>query len=314
MKDIIRKSADHPVSMFCSPASLLRLTLLSFIYFCFIEGCNSTREEDRTVERVISKDGTAISFVKSGDGPPLILVHGTTADHTRWDPLLPFLEGHFTVYAVDRRARGGSGGSPGYKIQEEGEDIAAVINSIDVPVYILGHSHGAICTLEAALLTKNIRKIALYEPPLPLGDQIYPPGAPGRMQELIKKGKSEAALELFFREVVRMPEKEFEMYSKLPVYKTRITLAPTIPGELQLDTYYKFDPERFRELKVPVLVMLGGSSPPIFSKAARALTSALPEADLKVFDNQQHIVMDTNPELFTNELLTFFNENFIEAH
>ena len=55
------------------------------------------------VETAMSKDGTSIGWVRTGDGPPLVLVHGTTADRTRWKPVLPALEDRFTVYAVDRR-------------------------------------------------------------------------------------------------------------------------------------------------------------------------------------------------------------------
>jgi pimeloyl-ACP methyl ester carboxylesterase len=35
------------------------------------------------MERVISADGTPIAYRRSGEGPPLVLVHGGTADHTR---------------------------------------------------------------------------------------------------------------------------------------------------------------------------------------------------------------------------------------
>jgi pimeloyl-ACP methyl ester carboxylesterase len=59
--------------------------------------------------KIQSKDGTLLACQRSGTGPPLILVHGGTADHTRWAPILPALEEHFTVYAMDRRGRGSSG-------------------------------------------------------------------------------------------------------------------------------------------------------------------------------------------------------------
>ena len=60
-------------------------------------------------ERVVSSDGTPIAVWRSGDGPPLVLVHGAAADHTRWRPVLPALEERFTVLAMDRRGRGASG-------------------------------------------------------------------------------------------------------------------------------------------------------------------------------------------------------------
>jgi pimeloyl-ACP methyl ester carboxylesterase len=38
---------------------------------------------------VVSRDGTQIVYWTSGCGPPLVLVQGAPADHTRWRPLLP---------------------------------------------------------------------------------------------------------------------------------------------------------------------------------------------------------------------------------
>ena len=61
---------------------------------------------------ITSKDGTQIAYRRSGEGPPLVLVHGAAADHGRWRPVLPALEEHFTVYAVDRRAAGAAATPP----------------------------------------------------------------------------------------------------------------------------------------------------------------------------------------------------------
>jgi pimeloyl-ACP methyl ester carboxylesterase len=101
-------------------------------------------------EIVTSKDGTRIACFRSGEGPPLVLVHGTAADHGRWRPVLPAFEERFTVCAVDRRGRGGSGDSDDYAIEREFEDVAAVVDSLGEPVNLLGHSYGALCALEAS--------------------------------------------------------------------------------------------------------------------------------------------------------------------
>jgi len=257
------------------------------------------------MEQIASRDGTIIGFKRSGAGQPLLLVHGTTADHSRWSPISPYLEQHFTVYAMDRRGRGGSTDSPDYDIRREVEDVTAVVEAIGEPAFVLGHSYGALCSLEASLLTNKISRLILYEPPIPTGLPQYPPDVPGRMQGLIDRGDLEAALEVFFREVVRMPEHELKAYRQLPVWKVRVQLAPTIPREMKFDQTYSFDPEKFVNLRTPTLLLLGGDSPPLFRQAIELVDPALLDSRVVILPGQQHIAMDTDPELFIREVLHF---------
>jgi len=54
---------------------------------------------------------------------------------------------------MDRRGHGMSGDSLEYTLQREAEDVAAVVNSQPGPLFLLGHSYGGICALEATFLT-----------------------------------------------------------------------------------------------------------------------------------------------------------------
>lgn len=67
------------------------------------------------MNKVQSKDGTLIAYSTSGSGPPLVLVHGILGSSIRW-PILPLLERHFTVYAIERRGRGESGDAADYTL------------------------------------------------------------------------------------------------------------------------------------------------------------------------------------------------------
>src|SRR5438876_7125721 len=102
-----------------------------------------------TLLHVTSRDGTRLAVWRSGQGPPLVLVHGTTVNHTDWAPVLPALRERFTVYAMDRRGCGASEDAPDYALEREFEDIAAVVDSAGEQVRLLGHSFGALCSLEA---------------------------------------------------------------------------------------------------------------------------------------------------------------------
>ncbi len=112
-------------------------------------------------------DGTAIGCTPFGSGSPLILVHGASVDSTFWLPVVPALANAHRVLSMDRRGRGDSGDHPEYEIEKEFSDLAGLIDSIGEPVDVVGHSFGALCALEAALLTRNVRRIVAYEPPLP---------------------------------------------------------------------------------------------------------------------------------------------------
>lgn len=257
------------------------------------------------MQTVRSNDGTTIAFHKSGSGPALLLVHGTTADHRRWQPIAPRFEKHFTVYAMDRRGRGGSGDAAAYSYQREAEDVATVVDAIGTEVNVLGHSYGAICALEAALLTDNMRRLVLYEPPIPPMGPPAPPDAPERMQTLIGRGESEAALELFMRQVVRMPEHELADYRKLPMWQGRIELVPTVPRELAIEHAYHFDPQRFATLATPTLLLLGADSPHFFHDVTRVLDATLPNSRVVKLPHAQHIAMDTDPTLFADIVTQF---------
>lgn len=255
--------------------------------------------------KTISTDGTAISFRQSGAGRPLLLVHGTTADHRSWSAVSPLLEPHFTVYALDRRGRGLSDDAPDYTLQREVDDIGAVMEAIGGSVCLLGHSYGALCCLEAALLADRIERLILYEPGLATNLDLYPPGVPERMQALIDDGQLEEVMEVLFREVVRMPEHELEEYRQSPLWADRLPLAATIPREMAAELAYRFDAARFAHLEMPALLLQGGDSPDVLRQATALVHTALPNSRIVIMPGQQHIAYRTAPELFAAAVLRF---------
>jgi pimeloyl-ACP methyl ester carboxylesterase len=268
--------------------------------------CKEKPGGDTLVKHVISKDGVPIAYECSGSGAPLILVHGTAADHTRWKPLVPGLKRHFTVYAMDRRGRGQSGDGGPYSIEREYEDIAAVIDSITGLVNLFGHSYGAICALEAALVTPKVRRLILYEPPIPTkGTERYFPDALERIKDCLQAGKREDALLIFLREVAEIPEHEIDLLRSLPGWSFRVATAHTVPREQLSCEGYIFNPERFSRMKTDTLLLLGGSSPSFYRAAIDALNGCLPNSRIRIMPGQQHAAMNTAPELLLAEVMGF---------
>jgi pimeloyl-ACP methyl ester carboxylesterase len=256
---------------------------------------------------VLSLDGTPIAFWRSGTGPPLLLVHGATADHTTtWRFVLSDLERRFTVYAMDRRGRGGSGDASDYGLQREAEDIAAIINQIGEPMSVLGHSYGALAALEGALLTTNLNRLVLYEGVPLRGADLYPPGVVGRLEAALEAGDVAGMLTAMFREVVGMPPEEVAlMRSQRDAWTARLRNAPTLPRELRAEKGYVFAPERFGAMRTPTLLLVGGDSPPRELRNAEGVATALPDACVVVLPGQGHAAMYAAPELFVAEVVRF---------
>jgi pimeloyl-ACP methyl ester carboxylesterase len=257
------------------------------------------------MEFVASTDGTRIAFERSGNGPPLVLVHGSTADHTRWASILPDLESRFTVFAMDRRGRGGSGDAADYALEREYEDVSAVIQAAGTDVGVIGHSFGALCAMEAALRVDNLKQLVLYEPAFPVGgNPLYSPDIPDRLKAILDSGDRDAMLVAFFKDVVGAPDAQIEALRADPSWAGRIAAAHTALRELA-DGDYVFEPERFQSLVVPTMVLVGESSPTELTAPAKALHDALSDSRIVVLKGQGHVAMTTAPKLFLNTVMEF---------
>jgi len=264
--------------------------------------------------RVVSRDGTKIGYWTSGEGPPLLLVHGNPADHTRWRPLLPYLEPHATVHAIDRRGRGASGDGPSYKVEREYEDIAAVVEAVaeaaGSTVDVYGHSMGGFIAFGAAPLTSKIRRLVLYEgwPPTNPDVFAYPPGFGERLDSLLAAGDREALLETYFRELLKMSAEQVSNFRAQPSWQGRLAAAHTIAREDRAYFGTPFDPGQAAKITVPTLLVTGGDSPESFRGDIETVAAAMPDARIVIIDGQQHVADVLVPEVFAWQMMSFLRD------
>jgi pimeloyl-ACP methyl ester carboxylesterase len=259
------------------------------------------------LETVISRDGTPIAYERRGHGPPLVMVHGSGVDHTRWGGVVRTLAEHFTLYMMDRRGRGESGDGPGYTIEREFEDVAAVLEATPAPARVIGHSYGAICTLGAARLTSKIARMVLYEPPLPLPDR--PASAATdlaeRLEALLARGDRAAVVETFLREVLHMSESEIARRRRTPSWSVQLDAAAAVPREVGVASRYRFRPEAFASLGVLALFLYGSRSPAYLQASTRLVAAAVPGSRVEVLTGHGHGAMSTGPRAFLVKVLPF---------
>lgn len=259
------------------------------------------------MHKVQSADGTNIAYEIRGQGPPLVMVHGSSLDHTRWGSSITRLAEHFTLVLMDRRGRGASGDGPVYSIEREFEDVAAVVDAVGRPVHLLGHSYGAVCSLEASRLTPSIDKMVLYEPPLPMGDAgaLFGKSMPERLEELLQKGERDTLVEVFLRGVVGCTAAEVHSLRSSSTWKVRLQAAHTLPREVRMAETFRFDAARFFTVRVPTLLLLGTESPKFMRDSTLAAATALQNSRVESLEGQGHAAMTTAPDMFLRKVLAF---------
>jgi pimeloyl-ACP methyl ester carboxylesterase len=104
-------------------------------------------------ERWLEIDGTRVRFLAAGEGPPLVLIHGATADADDWLKLIPGLARHFRVLAPDMAGFGLSYPRKAkYTMDMFANNLETFLErEAPGPVNMAGHSLGGRLALEIAL-------------------------------------------------------------------------------------------------------------------------------------------------------------------
>ena len=236
----------------------------------------------------------------------MILVLGALNSRKSGAKLAKLLAARFTVISYDRRGRGDSTDTAPYSPQCEVEDIAALIGAVGEPVCLYGHSSGAALALEAAIkLRKKIAKLAIYEAPYALDDNARKAANEydKALKKLLAAGSKDEAVALFVRSV-GISDNQIEAMKHLPMWKGLEKLAPTLAYESEvLGKGHALPATRLARISIPTLIMHGGAGAAFMRDAARAISEAIPEAQLRTLADQTHGV---SPKVLAPVLEEFF--------
>src|SRR5512140_3026327 len=126
----------------------------------------------------MKRDASDLKAIVEGQGPTVLLVHGTAADLNAWSIQRAALRSKLRIIAYDRRGIGQSPGPAGVDVVEVAEhaDDAASLLAMHAPqerVVACGSSSGAVVVLELLRrYPERVRRALLIEPPVPPSDEI----------------------------------------------------------------------------------------------------------------------------------------------
>jgi pimeloyl-ACP methyl ester carboxylesterase len=117
---------------------------------------------------VCETNGINIHYTRTGGGkPPLVLLHGLTANGACWTGLVHVLEKEYDIIMPDARGHGESSVPDyGYRYEDHANDVIGLINSLRLPSpVLLGHSMGGMtAAVVASRSPKLLRGLILADP------------------------------------------------------------------------------------------------------------------------------------------------------
>ena len=215
----------------------------------------------------INVNNVKLSYIKEGEGKPLILMHGSGEDRHIFDEIINKLKKDFTVYAIDSRNHGESEKTDVFTYEAMSEDISEFIKKLKLDgAYVVGFSDGAILALMIGMkYPELIGKMAL------LGINLKP------------EDFKEAEYNYLLKEYNETKDPLFKMMLEQP--------------DIEL--------EKLKDVNIPTLV-IAGENDVFYEKTFTDIVKVIPNAVLKIMGGHDHSSYIINQDILYTDFLEFF--------
>lgn len=262
-------------------------------------------------------DGAHIYYEVEGEGQPIMLIHGWSANSKFYAKNVEGLKDKYKVVTIDLRGHGKSSkGIDGYTIDQLAKDINFVIKTLDLEkVFLLGWSMGGPTVLS---YFKQFGKAEGRLAGLGLIDMTPFPFSPGEWNSHNLKNYNAEGFNAFAK-ALTFNHDAFVKAFTVKMYPTGVMpedqawvidecgkLLPHIGVALYGDYCYSDYTDVLPKIDVPVLILSGNSGIfPESEKQGEWMKSQIPNAELVTFKEGGHMLFWIEAEKFNKALDEF---------
>lgn len=251
-----------------------------------------------------------VRFRETGEGVPLLLIHGGIVEEA-FAPLLPHLKQGYRLLMYTRRGYDGDLPSEPPSMEQFARDALAVLDAAGVErAHVVGYSMGGSIALElGSLAPERVLSLSLLEPGL-LSVPSAAAFAEGAvlLQELYQTAGPTACVTA---NLEGMGMDLMELDEVLPE-GWRQAAERAMPAVFALDNPalgdWDFDAARARDLVPPALLIGGTESIPLLTESFAALTEWMPGAKVVVLQGVDHGLQLWRAEEVADAIRSFLAE------
>ena len=251
--------------------------LLVAVWACL--ACGYAAPGQSTQDRFLDSNGVRIRFHVSGQGPPVVLIHGFGESLEIWNQggVVRALSPHFKVIAMDVRGHGRSSkphDPKSYGTELSGDVVRLLRHLGATKAHVVGYSLGALVALDFAVLHQGhalsvVLGGAGWNPPETLDEFRQQAEAFEKGEVPVREGDDAKALAAMLRGLRVLSEEEV------------------------------------RGIQVPVAALIGANDR--FMANVRRLSGVLPGLEVREIPHADHATAPGHPK-FAEELVAFLEE------
>jgi 3-oxoadipate enol-lactonase len=239
-----------------------------------------------------------------------VLSHSLACSVRMWDPQIAALKDAYRILAYDTRGHGASEAPPGaYTLELLADDLFSLLKELKIEkAHFCGLSMGGMIGQSFALKYPGLfRTLALADT-----TSRYPENAAPLWAERIKTAQEKGMEPLAQPTLERWFTESFRKANPAPVDAIRkLILATPVPGyagcchaipKINLTA-------RLKEIKCPILVIVGEQDPGTPPAMAREIHDNAPGSKLVVLPQAAHLSNLEQPEAFSSALRDFLRSN-----
>lgn len=273
----------------------------------------------RSSSRFVRSGGMRWHVQQMGDGPLILLLHGTGASTHSWAGLAPLLAESCSVLAVDLPGHGYTDLAAGHGMSLPGmaQGIAALLDEMGMaPALSVGHSAGA-AILVRMCLDDAIQPAALISLngallPLPgLSGRLFPGAAKllAALPPVPRLLAQHGAQRMFVEQLIRQTGSTLDS-TALDHYRTLVGSPEHINGSMQMMANWNLQSleRELPDLRVPLYLLACRNDRAIAYTEATRIKVQMPDAKLQVLPDLGHLGHEEDPELFATLIKSIASE------
>jgi pimeloyl-ACP methyl ester carboxylesterase len=247
--------------------------------------------------RKLSIRGAAVAYTDHGDGPPVLLIHGSATSGRFWRALDERLAPRHRVVAPDLLGYGDTPWTVDLRVNDL-DVVTAFARAIGEPLHLVGHSYGGALALRAALeLGSQVASLVLIEPAafnlLDGAARAEIEAIAGRHLELVADAELEACAAHFMGYWIGA-----DGWAEMSA-ETRARIVPTMPkiaAEFRLLFRQPETLHVYRRMRAPTLLVRGTRTTLAAHAVVERLAAALPRRKVVEIERAGHMAPLSHPD------------------